>query len=127
MSSKQRGIGTSGVEVTGISAHGVWLLIGKEEVFLSYEDFPWFKDTSVGKILNVTPGHFYWPDWMSLGLEYRHPIDFRSEQGGRSQANLFDHYESRDNARNRWLEKSSTAIGDTSRTVVMTVILRNLS
>lgn len=81
MSSKQRGIGTSGVEVTSISANGIWLLIGEEEVFLSYEDFPWFKDASVGKILNVeepTPGHFYWPDLdVDLGLEtIRHPGRF---------------------------------------------------
>ena len=81
MSSKQRGIGTSGVEVSGISAHGVWLLAGQEEIFLSYEDFPWFKDASVGRILNVkepTPGHFYWPDLdVDLGLEtIRHPDRF---------------------------------------------------
>ena len=30
------------IEVTNISAHGVWLLAGEEEIFLSYEDFPWF-------------------------------------------------------------------------------------
>ena len=81
MGSKQHGIDTSGVEVTGISAHGVWLLAGQEEIFLSYEDFPWFKDASVGKILNVeepTPGHFYWPDLdVDLGLEtIRHPDRF---------------------------------------------------
>jgi len=32
---------------------------------MSYEDFPWFKDVTVGKVLHVeelTPGHFYWPD-----------------------------------------------------------------
>lgn len=50
MSSKQRGIGTSGVEVSGISAHGVWLLAGNEGNFLSYEDFPWLKDVSVETI-----------------------------------------------------------------------------
>jgi hypothetical protein len=35
------------------------------ELFMSYDDFPWFKDAPVGKILNVeeqTPGHYYWPD-----------------------------------------------------------------
>jgi len=33
-------------------------------MFLAYENFPWFKDASVGKLLNVeepSPGHFYWP------------------------------------------------------------------
>jgi hypothetical protein len=30
------------VEVTNISAHGLWLLSRDKELFLSYEDFPWF-------------------------------------------------------------------------------------
>ena len=52
------------VEVTHISKHGVWLLARGQELFMPYETFPWFKDASVGKILNVeevTPGHYYWP------------------------------------------------------------------
>ena len=81
MSSEPVGIGTSEVEITGVSAHGVWLLAGQEELFLSYEDFPWFKDVPVGKILNVeepTQGHFYWPDLdVDLGVEtIRHPDRF---------------------------------------------------
>ena len=81
MSSESLGIGTSEVEITSISAHGIWLLSGEEELFLSYEDFPWFKDASVGKILNVTeptPGHFHWPELdIDLGLEtIRHPERF---------------------------------------------------
>jgi len=65
MSLSALGKSTSRVEVTHVSSHGVWLLAGDQELFMSYEDFPWFKDVSVGKILNVeepTPGHFYWPD-----------------------------------------------------------------
>lgn len=65
MSSSALGASTSPVEVTHISNHGVWLLARGHELFMSYEDFPWFKDVPVGKILNVeepTPGHYYWPD-----------------------------------------------------------------
>ena len=53
------------VEVAHISGNGVWLLAHDKELFMSYEDFPWFKDASAGKILNVEeqhPDHFYWPD-----------------------------------------------------------------
>ena len=53
------------VEVTNISRHGVWLFAGGRELLMSYEDFPWFKDAPVSKILKVeeaTSGHFYWPD-----------------------------------------------------------------
>ena len=56
---------TLDVEVTHISAHGIWLLSGEKEYFLPYDQFPWFRDKTVREILNVqevAPGHFYWPD-----------------------------------------------------------------
>lgn len=65
MSSKTLGKNIAAVEVSHISCNGVWLLAGDKELFMSYEDFPWFKDVSVRKILNVEEphaGHFYWPD-----------------------------------------------------------------
>lgn len=65
MSLRALGKNTSAVEVTNISGHGVWLLAADRELFMSYDDFPWFRDAAVGKVLNVlepTPGHFYWPD-----------------------------------------------------------------
>jgi len=48
---------------------------------MSYEDFPWFKDAPVGKVLNVeeqSPGHLYWPDLdIDLGVEtIEHPERF---------------------------------------------------
>ncbi len=78
MSSEPLGIGTSAVEVTNITAHGVWLLAGERELFMPYEHFPWFKDVPVRKILKVeepTPGHFYWPDLdVDLGMDsIEHP------------------------------------------------------
>jgi hypothetical protein len=65
MNSETLGKSTSEVEVTNISSHGVWLLARDQELFMSYEDCPWFADVPVGQVLNVsepTPGHFYWPD-----------------------------------------------------------------
>ena len=65
MSSLAHGNDTSAVEVTNISSHGVWLLVRGKELFMSYEDFPWFEDLTVKSILNVedqSPGHFYWPN-----------------------------------------------------------------
>jgi hypothetical protein len=48
---------------------------------MSYEDFPWFKDAPVGKILNVEEpheGHFYWPELdIDLTIEIiEHPERF---------------------------------------------------
>lgn len=62
--SKTLGKAISAVEITNISANGIWLLAGDEELFMSYEEFSWFKDAPVGKILDVEephPGHIYWP------------------------------------------------------------------
>jgi len=65
MKSKSPGENTASVEVTHISGNGVWLLTKDRELFMSCENFPWFKDAPVGKILNVEEpraGRFYWPD-----------------------------------------------------------------
>ena len=65
MSWSARGKDTSAVEVTNISAQGVWLLAHDRELFLPCDEFPWFKQQPVQAILNVeepSPGHFYWPD-----------------------------------------------------------------
>jgi hypothetical protein len=56
---------TSGIEVTNISIHGIWTLVNDKEYFLSFEDFPWFREQPISAIFNVvevSPGHFYWPD-----------------------------------------------------------------
>jgi hypothetical protein len=65
MKSEMLGTDTLEVEVSHISQHGIWLLLSDREMFLSYENFPWFKDASVSAVLNVKlpqPHHLYWPD-----------------------------------------------------------------
>ena len=65
MSSSAHGINISATEVIHISSHGIWLLSGGHEHFLSYDEFPWFREAPIGKVLNieeVSPGHFHWPD-----------------------------------------------------------------
>jgi hypothetical protein len=65
MRSARRGAGTSTVEVSGISAQGIWLFLGDREVFLPFAAFPWFRQAPVAGVLNVErpqPHHVYWPD-----------------------------------------------------------------
>ena len=55
----------SEVEVTNTSAHGLWLYAHGTEHFLSYDNYPWFKEKTVSQIANVeetSPGHYYWPE-----------------------------------------------------------------
>jgi len=59
------GASTLEVEVTNVSKHGFWLLLGDEELFVPFSEFPWFKDAPVAKLTNVErpkPHHLYWPD-----------------------------------------------------------------
>ena len=57
------GISTFPIEVTNVSRHGLWLLVGDEELFLPFEQFPWFRDASIEKISVVerqAADHLYW-------------------------------------------------------------------
>ena len=59
------GKSASPVEVSSVSPHGFWLLIGEQEVFVSFENFPWFREASIREIARVElprPHHLYWPE-----------------------------------------------------------------
>jgi len=65
MKSAKLGRRTSQVEVTNVSKHGFWLLIGDRERFVAFSQFPWFRDAPIGHLLNVelpSVRHLYWPD-----------------------------------------------------------------
>ena len=65
MDSAALGLNTSPVEVTNVSTHGFWLFVGEREHFVSFAEFPWFRDAAIGAITNVqlpSPRHLYWPD-----------------------------------------------------------------
>ena len=55
----------SDVEVTNVSKHGFWLLIGDKERFLPFDQFPWFRNAPIGHLINVelpSAHHLYWPE-----------------------------------------------------------------
>lgn len=81
MSYASLGTSTSQVEVTNISQHGFWILLGDEELFVPFAAFPWFRDAAVGKIVQLerpSPEHLYWPELdVDLAVEsIRHPERF---------------------------------------------------
>jgi Protein of unknown function (DUF2442) len=58
------GTTTSVTEVTHVSKHGFWVLLDAEELLVSFENFPWFKNATIEHLSNVewpTPNHLYWP------------------------------------------------------------------
>jgi hypothetical protein len=65
MSSLAHGDNTSTVEITNISSHGMWIYIRGKELFMSYEDFPWFKNQTVQAITHIEEfgeSSFHWPE-----------------------------------------------------------------
>ena len=77
----KHGRNTLETEVTNISNHGLWILAGDKELFLPYEQFPWFKDKTINDITKVESfgeGHLYWENLdVDLSLEMiEHPERF---------------------------------------------------
>lgn len=81
------GTATSATEVTHISAHGFWLLIGDEELLVPFNEFPWFRQATVEQITRVehpTDNHLYWPALdIDLSIDsIRRPGEFPLISGG---------------------------------------------
>jgi hypothetical protein len=58
------GIVTLPAEVTNVSKHCLWLLLGDEELAVPFSQFPWFKSATIEQRSNVerpTENHLYWP------------------------------------------------------------------
>ncbi len=88
MKSKKAGTSISGVEVTNISSHGIWLYLYDKEYFLSYDEYPWFRHAKIAEILNVkllNTHHLHWPDLDvdltvdSLDHPERYPLTAKSD------------------------------------------------
>lgn len=66
----KRGKGIS-VSVENITPSGIWLFVKEKEYFLSYQEFPYFKDQTLKAIQNVQllhGFHLHWPD-LDVDLE----------------------------------------------------------
>lgn len=75
------GTNTLVAEVTHVSKHGFWLLLGEEELLLPFSEFPWFKQVTIEQLSTVdwpTAERLYWPLLdVDLSVEsVRHPEKF---------------------------------------------------
>jgi len=64
----------SRAEVTHISTHGLWLLTNNSELFVSFIDFPQFRNVSSIKLKHVVQLHsdiLYWPD-LNIEIPVKH-------------------------------------------------------
>jgi hypothetical protein len=77
-----------------VSPHGFWLLLGEQELFVSFKDFPWFQDATIRQIGHVerpSAHHLFWPDLDidlavdSLTHPERYPLMSQAQSGKRVQ------------------------------------------
>lgn len=93
MKSLKRGKNIS-VNVENITPFGIWLFVKEREYFLSYENFPYFKEQTLKAIQNVElvhGYHLYWPD-LDVDLELdnlenpeKYPLKSKAAKTGSSQ------------------------------------------
>ena len=75
------GTSTLQVDVSHVSQHGLWILLDAEELFLPFEQFPWFRNATIDQICSVTrptTDHLYW-DQLDIDLSVqsiRNPAEF---------------------------------------------------
>ena len=59
------GTSTSQIEVTNIDSQGIWLFVEPNEYFMSYDEYPWFKNARLSDVLDVellSGQHIHWPE-----------------------------------------------------------------
>lgn len=75
------GSATSEAEISNISQHGFWIFLGDRELFLPFEEFPWFKGAPIDAILNVERPRDHHLSWPALDVDVtvdsiEHPDEF---------------------------------------------------
>jgi hypothetical protein len=81
MKSEQRGKPTSDIWVTRFSPAGFWLSLAGRQLFVSFQQFPWFARATIPQLSRIewpTLDHLYWPDLdIDLSVEsIEHPERF---------------------------------------------------
>lgn len=66
------------VEIQNISHHGIWVLVGQEEFFMPFVDYPWFLKATIEQIYNIELFHGHHLHWPALDVDIdvdalRHP------------------------------------------------------
>jgi len=81
MRSAELGKNTSGVELSNVTAHRMWLLVDDRELYLPFDEFPWFRAASIAQLADIErpqERHLIWPRLdVDLTLDsIEHPGDY---------------------------------------------------
>jgi len=65
MSSSTLGQDISDVDISLVTAKGFWIYVQSKEYFLSFDEYPWFRNARIAEIMNVelkNQCHLRWND-----------------------------------------------------------------
>jgi hypothetical protein len=68
---REKGCRDISVSIENITPFGIWIFAKEKEYFLSYKDYPYFKEQTLNSIQNVQllhGYHLFWPD-LDVDLE----------------------------------------------------------
>ena len=68
-SSSTLGQNISEVDISLVTAKGFWILVQLKEYFLSFDDYPWFRNAQVAEIMNVELKNQYHLRWNDLDID----------------------------------------------------------
>ena len=71
MSSSTLGQNISEVDISLVTAKGFWIFVHSKEYFLSFDEYPWFRNARIAEIMNVelkNQHHLRWDD-LDIDLE----------------------------------------------------------
>ncbi|MDO8526410.1 MAG: DUF2442 domain-containing protein [Deltaproteobacteria bacterium] len=71
MKSEPHGKNISEIEILNISSSGIWIYVNDKEYFLSFKEYPWFKNAKISDIYHVEllhSQHLHWPN-LDIDLE----------------------------------------------------------
>jgi hypothetical protein len=69
MSSQALGKIISDVDISLVTAKGFWIFVQTKEYFLSFDDYPWFRDARIAEIMNVELKNQYHLRWNDLDVD----------------------------------------------------------
>jgi len=85
MNSSTLGQSISNVEISLVTAKGFWIFVQSKEYFLSFDDYPWFRNARITEVMNVELKNQYRLRWEDLDIDIeldslehpeRYPLSF---------------------------------------------------
>ena len=69
MSSSTLGQNISDVDISLVTAKGLWIFVQSKEYFLSFDEYPWFRGARIAEIMNVELKNQYHLRWNDLDID----------------------------------------------------------